>query len=123
LARALSSRHPLPCEELEALVPEPVVALRWAVDHVAQPPWAGMRAAECLTRRHPVEVVADLERWVTDPALKGLGRQTLALLPEVPLEVALVVARRSLEGPEPTMAREKLAADPRLEVRALVVTP
>ena len=121
--RALSNRHAQPCDVVEALTPNPVASLRYAVDHVPMPPWAGMRAAECLARGHAEEVQADLERWVSDPELRGLGRQTLALLPDLPVPVAVAVGRKALEGPEAVAAKERLLADERPEVRAVVVAP
>ncbi len=123
LRRALSMRHPVPCVELEAGLAEPVSALRWAVTEVQQPPWAAMHAAECLTRGHAAAVQADLVRWVTEPELMGLGRQTLALIDVVPVEVALPVARAALAGPVADKALETVKTDARPELRALAVAP
>jgi hypothetical protein len=123
LRRALSMRHPVPCEELQAGLAEPVEALRWAVEGIQQPPWAGMRAAECLTRHHAEAVQADLVRWVTEPQLKGLGIQTVGLLEVLPVAVAVPVAREALRGPVAERARKAVTADVRPEVAALVVAP
>lgn len=123
LRRALSMRHPVPCEVLEADLAAPVDALRWAVSEVQQPPWAAMHAAECLTRNHPEAAKADLLRWVTEPGLIGLGRQTLGLLDAVPEAVAIEVARAALVGPVADKALETVQTDPRPAVRALEVAP
>jgi len=123
LRRSLSMRHAVPCVELEAGLAEPVPALLWAVSEVQQPPWAGMHAAECLTRGHAAEVQAELVRWVSEPELAGLGRQTLAMIDLVPVEVALPVARAALAGPVADKALETVKTDARPEIRALAVAP
>lgn len=118
---ALAMRHPMPCAELEALTPTPVDTLLHVVDTVEMPPWAPMRAAQCLIERHPLEARASLEVWVVEPGLKGLGRLVLGALDALPVEVALPVAERALQGSDPALAREKVAASSVAEVRALVV--
>jgi len=120
LQRALSMRHPVPCDELEAGLADPVDALRWAVANVQQPPWAAMHAAECLALGHGAEVQADLQTWVTDPELKGLGMQTIGMLPQLEESVAVEVTRAALEG---TLAERATAAardDGRPAVQAVV---
>ncbi len=119
--RALSNRHPLPCADIEALSPTPVDTLLHVVDEVTMPPWAPMRAAECLVAGHALEVRAHLQRWVVAPELKGLGRLVLGELDRLPVEVAVEVARKAVtEGPEPELAKEKAAACALPEVRAVV---
>ncbi len=127
---ALSYRHPRPCDEIEALTPTPVATLRHVVGTVQYPPWAPMRAAECLQRNHAVEVRDDLLRWVSDPALKGLGRQTVSLLDVLSDDLAVVVGREALRGPVADRARVVVEADGRpavvellREVPASGVTP
>lgn len=120
---ALAMRHPVPCEELEALTPSPVETLLHVVDTVEMPPWAPMRAAQCLIDRHPLEVRSSLEIWVVEPALKGLGRLVLGALDTLPVEVALPVGRKALEGSDPVFARARLQASSQAELRALVGSP
>lgn len=119
VVKALSSRHPAPCEQIEALTPTPVDTLQHVVATVELPPWAPMRAADCLVRRHAAEVQPSLEAWVTDPAVAGLGRMVLADLDAMPVEVAVPVARTALGGHLAELARSRIAASARPEVRAV----
>jgi len=118
---ALSYRHPKPCDELEGLTPTPVRTLRHVVANVQSPPWAPMRAAECLQRNHAEEVREDLLLWVRDPELKGLGRQAVGLIDVLPEALAVDVARQALQGPVADRARVVLAADVRPAVSELVM--
>lgn len=125
VTRALSLRDPVPCEKIEALTPSPVETLLEVVDTVRMPPWAPMQAAQCLLQRHPVEVPRErLDAWVTDPGLKGLGRLVLGELDAMPIEIAVPVARTALErGSDPELARQRLRAATRPELKALAETP
>jgi len=117
----LSLRHPVPCEQLLAQTDTPVETLLHVVDHTTMPPWAPMRAAECLMEAHASEIQPRLDSWVTTPELKGLGRLTLGKLDHLPLAVAEAVGRKALtEGTEPERARRALVASSRAELRALV---
>lgn len=109
VSKALSARHAIECEVAEALSTEPVAALEWVVDHVEAPPWAGIRAARCLARRHPEAVQASLRAWLTDPARKGLGRVVVAELDHMPLALAESLATTAMEqGTEPTRTARTL---------------
>ncbi len=123
---ALSMRHPVPCGELLAHSETPVETLLHVVDHTSMPPWAPMRAAECLMEVHPTEIESRLLRWVTTPELKGLGRLTLGQLDRMPVEVATRVATEALaNGTEPERALQVCHDAERAELRALAlaVTP
>lgn len=117
--RALSARDPVSCETVEALTPTPAATLLEVVDKVEMPPWAPMMAANCLLRHHPADVRPRLDAWVTDPALAGLGRMTVDLLDELPVEIAVPVARKALLGSDPEHAKKQLAASARPELKAL----
>jgi hypothetical protein len=116
---ALSSRHPLPCPDIEALTPTPADTLLHVVDTITLPPWAPMHAAECLLRGHAVAVRPAIETWVVDPDKQGLGRMVLNRLDVLPTEVSVPVARRALEGPQSELAAQRVAASVVPEVRAL----
>jgi hypothetical protein len=116
---ALSSRHPLPCPDIEALTPTPADTLLHVVDTVALPPWAPMHAAECLLRSHAIAVQPSIETWVVDPNKQGLGRMVLNRLDVLPPEVSVPVARRAVEGPLANLAEQRIAASVVPEVRAL----
>lgn len=120
--RALSGRHfDGDCARVEALSDTPVDALKAIVRHAQAPPWAPMRAAACLTKGHAEASREELEQWVSDPALAGLGIQTLSLIDTLPEPIALSVAAKALaDGPERLDARTRLADSERPAVRALV---
>ena len=116
--RAFSVRDPVPsCETVEAMSETPVVDLLFVVEHATQPPWAAMRAAQCLVRRHSAEVQPQIESWVSTEATKGLALMTLGLIDELPSEVGLSVAQRALAGPLADVARPRIAkaTDPELQ--------
>ena len=119
--RALSIRDPAPtCESVEALTETPVETLLYVVDNAQQPPWAGMRAAECLTSRHAVEAQEAIESWVSRSETKGLAILALNQLDVMPLEVAVSVAQKALAGPEADTARPRIAKSTRPEIKALL---
>jgi hypothetical protein len=120
--RALSARDPVACETVEALSPTPAATLLEVVDTVQMPPWAPMIAAQCLLRHFPTDVRSRLDTWVTDPELAGFGRLTLDALDTLPVEIAVPVARTALKGSDPALAKQRISASTRPEVRA-VVTP
>lgn len=121
LHRALSYRHALPCAEIEALTDDPVADLLAAVEQIEQPPWAPMRAAQCLVASHATTIRADLERWVVVPEQKGLGLLALGMLDQMPVETAVPVARLALrDGPDREAARLRVGRSTVPEVRALV---
>lgn len=117
---ALTARHAPTCAAVEALTEEPVAALLWAVDHVQQPGWVGMRAAQCLVDGHADQVREQLQAWVVDPQLRGLGRLVVAKLDALPEPLALDLAQRALtEGPEPDRTLRTLARARTPALRAL----
>jgi len=98
--RALSRRDGgLSCDEIEALTETPVTTLMYIVDNAKQPPWAPMRAAECLTLNHHAELQPHLQRWLTQPETTGLAIMVVNHLDDLPLETAQRLATISLEGP------------------------
>lgn len=123
VVRALSSRDPVSCAEIEALTPTPVETLSHVVDNVPNPPWAPMRAADCLIRNHAVESRPNLERWVVAPELKGLGRLVLGSIDTLPVEVAVPVMAKALAGSDPALATTRCLSAAAPEVRTLAVKP
>jgi len=122
LVRSLSMRHAVPCDDLGAGSPTPAVALLYVVDNVAMPPWAPMRAAQCLVDNHAAEATEALQDWVTTPELRGLGRLVLGQLDALPVAIAVPVARAALRGSDPALARQRVGASGVSEVRSLMVT-
>lgn len=121
VVRALSSRDPVSCSTIEALAADPVPVLLAVVEQVSMPPYAPMRAATCLIDAHAAKIQPQLEQWVVQPELKGLGRLVLGSLDRMPAEVSVPVVRRALaEGSDPALAAERAAAASTPEIRALV---
>lgn len=121
VVRALSARDGASCEAVEALASQPVATLLAVVEEVRMPPYAPMRAAGCLVSRHATAVQPDLERWVVDPQTKGLGRLVLGAFDQMPVAVAVPVARKALsEGTDRELASKRAAAAATPEIRALV---
>lgn len=124
--RALSVRHAAPsCAEVEALTPTPIPTLLRMVDEAHQPPWVGMRAADCLVLRHHESIGDRLDQWVVDPELRGLGLLVINRLDALPLALAQSLASRALaQGPDPEQTRERLGRLSTPELKRLAeVTP
>ena len=93
LMRALSVREGAPsCQDLQAMTETPVAHLRWVVSNVTMPPWAGMRAAECLVRSHGADIAPQLRQWVTDPGYAGLKRIVMGNMDVLPRALATELA-------------------------------
>ncbi|MFT4979558.1 MAG: hypothetical protein ACI8S6_005469, partial [Myxococcota bacterium] len=107
--------------DLEALSETPVQALTFIVENATQPPWAGVRAAECLTLRHAEEIQPLLLSWVQTPETRGLALMVFNHLDQLPSAVALPVARASLEGPLAQDARPRLQKLNDPDINALIV--
>lgn len=121
VVHALSARDGVACEAVEALTSTPVDALVTVVDTVKMPAYAPMRAADCLVTRHPLDVRAEMERWVVAPELAGLGRLVLGRIDTLPTDLAVPLVRLAIDaGPLPDVAKKKAAAAHAPEIRALV---
>jgi hypothetical protein len=117
--RALSARDPVPCAEVEALATAPLDALRAVVAHASMPPWAPMRAAQCIATRHAIEARDDLVSWVSEERTRGLALLVLSNLDAMDRAVALEVARAAIAGPLAEDARARLVEADAAELRAL----
>jgi len=121
---AFLSRDASPtCAEVETLTETPVETLQVIVREAVQPPWVGMRAADCLIRNHSVEIEAELKAWVTDPDLLGLALLALGTLDEMEPTVALNVAEAAMDGPLKDQAGERILKSQNEEIRALAELP
>jgi len=120
--KALSARDGAPlCADVEALVTDPVTALKNVVEHAEMPPWAGIRAAECLVTRHSAEIEAEITAWVGASETKGLALVVFNHLDEMPEDIALRVAGVALNGPLSNDARERIEAGESAALRGLLV--
>ena len=120
VVRALSSRDPVSCAEVEGLTSTPTETLSHVVETVTRPSWVPMRAADCLVRNHAAEVQPALERWVVAPELAGLGRLVLGAIDTMPEAVAVPVVKRALVGSNPVLAAERARLSAVPAVRSLV---
>lgn len=111
------------CAEVEALTATPAETLQVIVREATQPPWVGMRAADCLIRNHSVAVEEELKAWVTDPELLGLALLALGTLDEMDAGVAVKVADAAIKGPLKEQAGERMLKSENAEIRALVDMP
>lgn len=119
--RALSVRDPEPaCAEVESLTPTPVQTLLEVIDRAQQPPWAGMRAANCLIQGHGEEIADSLGDWVSADDTKGLALLVLDQLDSLPEALALEVAGQALAGPHADDATSRIAKSTRPALQALV---
>lgn len=121
LVEALAVKEPAaPCADVSALTPDPVTDLTWVVENVSAPPWSGIRAAECLVVGHAADARPTLEKWLTEPRLKGLGWVVLKHLDDIDLALAKELAAVSLErGPDPDGTKRRLKRTKSPELRAL----
>jgi hypothetical protein len=120
VVRALSARDAAPaCDEVEALVSDPVATLSEVVQTVEMPPYAPMRAATCLVDGHAEEVADLLVGWVTAEAQRGLGLLVVQRLDDLPLGVAVRIAERGRGGPVDPELTEALRASERPELQEL----
>lgn len=119
--RAMSVRDPAPdCLTAEALVSDPLAALLEVVELAELPPYAPMRAAQCVVVHHAEEAADALVAWVGDPETAGLGMVALQGLEGMSEPTAVRVTEAALAGPVATDAREAAAASSHAGVRALV---
>jgi len=119
--RALSVRDPVPsCDDLAALTDTPVADLQFVVEKASQPPWAGMRAAQCLVTHHADDAKSTIVGWTTSDNTKGLAIIALNGLDRLPLDVALDVAKSALAGPYAEEAQKRVPKAAAPELKALV---
>jgi len=122
LIRALSVRDPAPsCETIdEAAGLGAAATLIEVAETVESPPWAGMRAAACVTERHVAEGREALSRWVAEERFAGLARVVISGLEAMPEADAVQLAREALNGPAAAAAKAQLGRSERPALRALV---
>ncbi|MEN0067868.1 MAG: hypothetical protein AAGA48_37410 [Myxococcota bacterium] len=122
----LSARHAVPCETVTATSPDPVEDLLVVVEQVSMPPWAPMRAADCLIRQHAadVRVVDELQEWVVDPARKGLGRLVMTRIDALDAPMAVDLARRAWAANlDARFVERRLLRSANPDIRAVVTKP
>jgi hypothetical protein len=120
LIRALSSRDGAPpCEQLEALVPDPVASFERVVEHVSMPPWAPMHAAACIIENHAHEHADLLASWTTGERTKGLAKLVFHRLHLLDDDQALELVETARTGPWTRELDRSLATSPKGALRDL----
>jgi hypothetical protein len=120
----LTLRHGGPtCDEIDGQSPDPVGDLVWLMDNVHQPPWVGMRAADCLMNNHLTTETERVHTWVANPETKGLALLVLGRLDALPAPLAQSLAKAMLAGPHRSLIAPRLLESAHIELRAMVVSP
>lgn len=121
MVKALSLRDGAPpCEQVEALSPQPVADLLKVVDTVQMPPTAPMLAAACLLDHHPLEVAEPVEAWMASADTRGLCLLVTQRLDTLPVGTAVRWVQVGLSGPHAAEVRAAVEASARPELRALL---
>jgi hypothetical protein len=115
---------PTLCGDLAIRLPDAarrVAALAALAEQVAAPPWAAIRAADCLAREAPALAGPPLLRWAPNPAHLGLTLAALQRLDDLPADLALALAAAAWAGgAAPAPVRAAILRAERPEVRAVV---
>jgi len=117
---ALSERDAGNCTLIDTLTPTPVSTLLEVVDHATMPPWAPVRATECLVMLHPQDIRDRMLLWVKDPDTRGLASVVYRALDTLPLDLSTEVATAALTGADPNRVKRYLRKSARPELKTLV---
>ena len=124
LYNAMKMRENAPdCSELKQYSDTVADDLLWLMDNANQPPWVGIRAAQCILTDHAVEKARVIDGWVVDPDRRGLAILALGMLDTLPEPVALRLAKKALAGPLAADAKKRIANSKRPAVKALLPSP
>ena len=88
-----------PCASLKPMSEDLATDLIWLVDNASQPPWVGIRAAQCVIREHHEAKAATIQMWATQADRRGLAILTFGLLDELPAPQAKTIQAAALAGP------------------------
>ncbi len=88
-----------PCASLTPMSKDLATDLIWLVDNATQPPWVGIRAAQCVIREHHEAKAETIQAWVTQADRRGLAILTFGLLDELPAPQARAIRETALAGP------------------------
>lgn len=107
---ALKPREDAPdCASLGAHSTDLATDLLWLVDHATQPPWVGVRAAQCVIKHHHTDQAERIKTWMTNPEQRGLAILAMGLLDELPKELSAELAQAALAGPLADDAKKYIA--------------
>ena len=123
LYRLLSLRDDVvDCKALAEASETVVADLAVIADQAKMPPWAGVRAAHCLSSHYAEASQEHLVRWLGSAETAGLARAILDNVDVMPEPVALSIAPVALAGPSGELARSALAGSERASLRSLLET-
>ena len=111
------------CDSLSELSPDLATDLVWLVDNAQQPPWVGIRAAQCVIRHHTEAKAEVIDSWTINPLKPGLAILTIGLLDELPEPMAIRFASAALAGPLAEHATSRLGDSAHATVSALLTAP
>jgi len=118
---ALSVREPAPrCDSVKALTQTPVATLLFVVEHAKMPPWAGIRAAQCLVWYHAEEIETEMIHWVNTEDTRGFAMVVIDALDRMPIATAMVVAPHALSSPLADETRVRIEESSSAQLRTLL---
>ena len=110
LYAALKPRDGAPdCEALRVHSDDLATDLLGLVDYAPQPPWVGVRAAQCVIKHHHTAQAERIKSWMTSPDKRGLAILAMGLLDELPKELRVELSAAALAGPLAEDAKKYIA--------------
>lgn len=124
LYNAMKMRENTPdCDQLDQYSKTVADDLLWLMDNANQPPWVGIRAAQCILTHHAAVKADVIDTWVTDPKQRGLAIMVFGMLDVLPEETSVRVAKKALAGPLAAEAKVRIKKSEKPAIRALVPNP
>jgi hypothetical protein len=124
LYNAMKMRESTPdCDQLDRYSKTVADDLLWLMDNANQPPWVGIRAAQCILTHHAKAKADVIDTWVTDPKRRGLAIMVFGMLDVLPEETSVRVAKKALAGPLAADAKVRIKKSEKPAIRALVPNP
>ena len=121
LVRHFSMRHQkVTCSDLQDDNPDFPIHLSRIITDVPLPPWAGMRAAQCMIELYPEQHEAELTRWMQNQKTKGLAVLLAGQIDSLPPHVGLRIASAGMDGPHHQVVQERLTRSQNSKIRALI---
>jgi hypothetical protein len=111
LYAALKVREDAPaCDSLAVHSTDLANDLVWLVDNATQPPWVGIRAAECVVKHHHTAQAELIKSWMVSPEQRGLAILTLGLLDQLPADLSQQLKTAALAGPLADEVKQRTVA-------------
>jgi hypothetical protein len=121
LRRKLSTKHQKStCAELSSLYDDLYPLLGQVISEVQMPPWAGMRAAQCMIDLYPERGKAEFTKWISGPNTKGLASLLANQFDSLPTPMAIELVKVGFDGPYEDYIRLRLARSKNPELLGLL---